>query len=248
MLGDSSVGRQRNDLLRRNLKLGLKSSWEDLMGWRINQALFGFAAIVGCSVPNAAPAAVMYTYVGNDYTQTYSPYYTTSENETISFTLPNALGPNFSGVVTPSSFSASGGAFSTITSSSSEYFDFTTNGAGQIVDYAILLSYSSGTANNGYSQTFYASNVSNNLSGAGWTGSAVGSPIDQVEYFGCINEGCEEQSEAQVSNVPTPGAFTALDLTAAVPEPSTWAMFILGFAGVAFMAYRRKSKLALIAS
>jgi hypothetical protein len=33
----------------------------------------------------------------------------------------------------------------------------------------------------------------------------------------------------------------------AVPEPSTWAMMILGFAGVGFMAYRRKSKPALIA-
>ncbi|MBN8988325.1 MAG: PEP-CTERM sorting domain-containing protein [Rhizobiales bacterium] len=29
---------------------------------------------------------------------------------------------------------------------------------------------------------------------------------------------------------------------AAVPEPSTWAMMILGFVGVGFMAYRRKSK------
>ena len=31
----------------------------------------------------------------------------------------------------------------------------------------------------------------------------------------------------------------------AVPEPSTWAMMILGFAGVGFMAYRRKNKMAL---
>ena len=29
---------------------------------------------------------------------------------------------------------------------------------------------------------------------------------------------------------------------AAVPEASTWAMLILGFAGIGFMAYRRKSK------
>jgi hypothetical protein len=29
-------------------------------------------------------------------------------------------------------------------------------------------------------------------------------------------------------------------MTAAVPEPSTWAMMILGFMGVGFMAYRRK--------
>jgi hypothetical protein len=33
----------------------------------------------------------------------------------------------------------------------------------------------------------------------------------------------------------------------AVPEPSTWAMMILGFAGIGFMAYRRKAKPALLA-
>ena len=32
----------------------------------------------------------------------------------------------------------------------------------------------------------------------------------------------------------------------AVPEPSTWAMMILGFAGLGFMAYRRKAKPALM--
>ena len=31
----------------------------------------------------------------------------------------------------------------------------------------------------------------------------------------------------------------------AVPEPSTWAMMILGFFGVGFMAYRRKAEGAL---
>ncbi len=37
--------------------------------------------------------------------------------------------------------------------------------------------------------------------------------------------------------------------TAAVPEPSTWAMMLLGFAGVSFVAsYRRKSKSGLIAA
>jgi hypothetical protein len=37
------------------------------------------------------------------------------------------------------------------------------------------------------------------------------------------------------------GAFTV----SAVPEPSTWAMMILGFFGVGFMAYRKKNGLAL---
>jgi len=32
-----------------------------------------------------------------------------------------------------------------------------------------------------------------------------------------------------------------------IPEPSTWVMMILGFAGVGFIAYRRKSKPALMA-
>jgi uncharacterized protein (TIGR03118 family) len=34
----------------------------------------------------------------------------------------------------------------------------------------------------------------------------------------------------------------------AVPEPSTWAMMILGFVGLGFMAYRRKSKLPMMAA
>jgi PEP-CTERM motif len=33
-----------------------------------------------------------------------------------------------------------------------------------------------------------------------------------------------------------------------VPEPSTWVMMILGFAGLAFMAYRRKTKPILMAA
>ncbi len=41
----------------------------------------------------------------------------------------------------------------------------------------------------------------------------------------------------------TADAFEAanFNVVAAVPEPSTWAMMILGFAGVGFMAYRRKN-------
>jgi hypothetical protein len=42
--------------------------------------------------------------------------------------------------------------------------------------------------------------------------------------------------------------FASSDAVAAVPESSTWAMMILGFAGVGFMAYRRKSKTSLMAA
>ena len=37
-------------------------------------------------------------------------------------------------------------------------------------------------------------------------------------------------------------AVRPVDLTAPVPEPSTWAMLILGFASIGFVAYRRSRK------
>ncbi len=42
--------------------------------------------------------------------------------------------------------------------------------------------------------------------------------------------------------------FKQVDFSPAVPEPSTWAMMILGFAGLGFLAYRRRSKPALLAA
>jgi hypothetical protein len=40
---------------------------------------------------------------------------------------------------------------------------------------------------------------------------------------------------------------TTFDTVAAVPEPSTWGMMILGFAGIGFMTYRRRSSAAVAA-
>ena len=45
--------------------------------------------------------------------------------------------------------------------------------------------------------------------------------------------------------IPDNWKLTAV--TSSVPEPSTWAMMILGFGGVGFMAYRRKSMPASMA-
>lgn len=42
--------------------------------------------------------------------------------------------------------------------------------------------------------------------------------------------------------------FRLNGLITPVPEPSTWAMMLFGFAGIGFMAYRRKSKPALMAA
>jgi hypothetical protein len=42
-------------------------------------------------------------------------------------------------------------------------------------------------------------------------------------------------------------ATNVIGIASAVPEPSTWAMMILGFAGVGFMTYRRRKNAALAA-
>jgi hypothetical protein len=43
------------------------------------------------------------------------------------------------------------------------------------------------------------------------------------------------------------GGGERLNQIGSVPEPSSWAMMVLGFASVGFMTYRRKSKLAAVA-
>jgi hypothetical protein len=65
-----------------------------------------------------------------------------------------------------------------------------------------------------------------------------------VSFFGNFDEVrfTTTQAAFEVDNLAfgAPGGNTG-----AVPEPSTWAMFLLGFAGIGFMAYRRKSQVSL---
>jgi hypothetical protein len=63
-----------------------------------------------------------------------------------------------------------------------------------------------------------------------------------------IPTGCGTQEQGYdsagsiLNNFANPGTWMA----SAVPEPSTWAMMFLGFAAIGFMAYRRKSRPALM--
>jgi hypothetical protein len=62
--------------------------------------------------------------------------------------------------------------------------------------------------------------------------------------FGTFHLGLATGFE-DISFDPTGGAVAfdeTTGLTSAVPEPSTWAMMVLGFFGLGFMAYRRKSE------
>jgi hypothetical protein len=65
---------------------------------------------------------------------------------------------------------------------------------------------------------------------------------DRLHGFDSINSNYTEQG----FDVRTDGSFTTG--VGAVPEPSTWAMLLVGFAGIGFMAYRRKSQPALMAA
>jgi hypothetical protein len=86
----------------------------------------------------------------------------------------------------------------------------------------------------GYLNGTLVGDVSYGVSGSAWTDVSVHfSNVDQVMINGLNGFLLDNSTVNEVS---------------AVPEPSTWAMMILGFAGVGFMAYRRKSKPSLMAA
>jgi hypothetical protein len=76
-----------------------------------------------------------------------------------------------------------------------------------------------------------------------WYGDAAG-----VNGFTGINYWLDINPTDVVGIGPDAGPLTSFTVTAAVPEPSTWAMMILGFAGVGFMAYRRRNNAMLRAA
>jgi PEP-CTERM motif len=52
-------------------------------------------------------------------------------------------------------------------------------------------------------------------------------------------------SEEYIITFGADGGQANSAIVVSVPEPSTWAMIILGFLGVGFMAYRRRSGVSL---
>ena len=82
-------------------------------------------------------------------------------------------------------------------------------------------------------------------------------PIDLINYYNAYPTGCptgvgcqygsggpfsfiSSATGTSVTGEAVPIAFSPSP--SAVPEPSTWAMMILGFLGLGWMAYRRKTK------
>jgi choice-of-anchor C domain-containing protein len=63
-----------------------------------------------------------------------------------------------------------------------------------------------------------------------------------TEAFSFIGTGSDTIQFESLTATPFGPALDNVSVTAAVPEPSTWAMMILGFMGVGFMAYGRKQR------
>ena len=68
-----------------------------------------------------------------------------------------------------------------------------------------------------------------------------------MQTTGCFGGGPSEAIDPRTDFNFVSQAYNGLTViatngVAAVPEPSTWAMMILGFAGVGAMAYRRSRK------
>jgi PEP-CTERM motif len=197
---------------------------------RIGCATAAFALALALAPLDGARAdTVTYTYTGLDFTHANQPF-TTLENVTgtITFNAPLAAnltlnpGSNVSNV-TPASFSFTAGP-ETLTSDNFNpsptftQFQFSTDAQGNITGWIIDI----GLGGNGNFTI--------------WNDAAAGELGDQA-FVGAFFSGPKDPSNPSGGN-HTAGQFT---LAAAVPEPSTWAMMILGFVGLGFMGFRRKT-------
>jgi hypothetical protein len=72
--------------------------------------------------------------------------------------------------------------------------------------------------------------------------------FENSQFIGFVSTDMLSSLTLTVSSTESWVVTDVTTAVAAVPEPSTWAMMLLGFAGVGFMAYRRKSKPALMAA
>lgn len=191
------------------------------MIWHIRFHVIAIAGILLASTFSPARAAIIYTYVGNDFDHLNGSLYT-NQHIVGSVTLASPLGQNFSfNPVALLSFSFTDGVqtISDSTPGVSIAASFGTNNIGQITTWNVQASLN-------------ANDVIRTCTGCLFFGYSVD--------LGAIGDATAVTASG--FNLLQPGAWS---LQAAVPESSTWAMMILGFAGIGYLAYRRRSHLAL---
>jgi hypothetical protein len=116
---------------------------------------------------------------------------------------------------------------------------------GQKYTLSLLLS---GDNRPGQAYVLNAAVGSSTFSTSGVDGSPGSNPGTTENYIFTATSSSEQLVLSQASTTQASPIVDNIRISSAVPEPSTWAMMILGFAGIGFMAYRRKSKPALLAA
>jgi hypothetical protein len=152
----------------------------------------------------------------------------------------NNLGAGSHQLFSDTTFFPPGGTGSNDTSSflTAEFKGTATVGAGNTlsftgsVDDNVMIYYRAGTTG-AYTLLAITPDFLSNQAAFDFTSLALGPGTYQFEVF------YADRSSTQAS------LTLDADVTAAVPEPSTWAMMILGFFGLGFMAYRKNSAVRL---
>jgi hypothetical protein len=184
-------------------------------------ATTAFALAFALAPVDSARAAVVYDYEGAALSANAHAPFTTSDNVTGTITFATPLAANLKlQAVNVVSFSFAAGVeimTSAIYNPNFSRFNFSTDAAGNITAWDIVVA-------------------------AGGLGQ-----INIENFNSVIGPNVGDQATVGANNFP-PGTAFALNHTAgeftiaaAVPEPSTWAMMILGFCGLGFVAYRRKA-------
>jgi hypothetical protein len=161
-----------------------------------------------------------------------------------------APGPAFIAVDTPGTFPftawaqpIAGSQWITPTSNPAQSFDPSSNG---FYTYTETFKAAAGTVVKGSYLTdntvvdIFLSPIGGSIvnSGGGFTNPASTFAFAPLAQTGTYTLNFVVENFAQNGGNPT-----ALDVSvSAVPEPATWAMMILGFMGIGFLAYRRKSE------
>ena len=206
----------------------------------IRYLILGFAAVLaGANMPSPAAAAI----INGSATGINSPATTITFDEVV---LPQ-------GTAVTNQFAASGVSFSPqmYYSPQTGFPNINGNDVGNWwgsspLQFSVTLAFT-----NLQTEAAFAlvSNGTNYTFTALLSGSTVDSFSTSVGYSSANNfYGFSGISFDSIKLTSNDGDYFLIDnvqLSSAVPEPSTWAMLILGFAGVGYMAYRRRSPAAL---
>lgn len=83
------------------------------------------------------------------------------------------------------------------------------------------------------------------LTGASWSSFATVNDTNSYTYVGLISDRWAYDGATRVPSAPDFVSFTA---TSAVPEPATWAMMLLGFAGLGIAGWRGTKSASTLAA